>query len=136
VTARYLVDTSAWRRSGSAADRWLELAEADRLGLCVPVTLEILFTARTRREYEELADELDGFHQFQLSSRAGRLATSIQAGLAERSQHRGPSPVDVLVAAIADVHGTTLLHYDRHFDAIGRVTGQPMEWIARRGSLD
>jgi hypothetical protein len=29
-----------------------------------------------------------------------------------------------------------LLHYDRHFDAIARVTGQPGEWIARRGSLD
>ena len=29
-----------------------------------------------------------------------------------------------------------LLHYDRHFDAIARVTGQPTEWLARRGSLD
>ena len=136
MTARYLVDTSAWHRSGRAADRWLELAEVDRLALCVPVTLEILFAARTKREYEDLAESLDGFQQFSLNDRAGRLATSIQASLAERSQHRGPSPVDVLVAAIAAVHDATLLHYDRHFDAIARVTGQRMEWIARRGSLD
>jgi hypothetical protein len=42
----------------------------------------------------------------------------------------------LLIAAIAEVHEATLLHYDRHFDAIDRVTGQPMEWLARRGSLD
>jgi predicted nucleic acid-binding protein len=47
-----------------------------------------------------------------------------------------PHPVDLLIAAIAEVHEATLLHYDRHFDAIDRVTGQPMEWLARRGSLD
>ena len=36
----------------------------------------------------------------------------------------------------AEVHGAVLLHYDRHFDLIARVTGQPTEWLARRGSLD
>ncbi len=60
----------------------------------------------------------------------------IQAALAERSQHRGPGPVDLLIAAIADVNGAILLHYDRHFESIGRVTGQPTEWLARRGSLE
>ncbi len=44
--------------------------------------------------------------------------------------------MDLLIAAVAEVHGAILLHYDRHFDAIFRVTGQPMEWLARRGSLD
>jgi predicted nucleic acid-binding protein len=67
---------------------------------------------------------------------AERVATETQALLAKRSQHRGPTPVDLLIAAIAEVNGATLLHYDRHFDAIARVTGQPMEWLARRGTLD
>jgi predicted nucleic acid-binding protein len=44
--------------------------------------------------------------------------------------------MDLLIAAIAKIHGAVVLHYDRHFDAIARVTGQPMEWLARRGSLD
>jgi predicted nucleic acid-binding protein len=70
-----------------------------------------------------------------VDERSEDAAWRIQAALAERSQHRGPSPVDVLIAAIAEVNGVTLLHYDRHFDAIARVTGQPMEWLARRGTL-
>jgi hypothetical protein len=61
----------------------------------------------------------------------------------ETSASSGPDPHESVPsssrdrsAANAEVNGTTLLHYDRHFDAIGRVTGQPMEWLARRGSLD
>ena len=64
------------------------------------------------------------------------LAEQTQASLGAVSQHRGPTPVDLLVAAIAEVHGVTVLHYDRHFDGIARVTGQPTEWLARRGTLD
>jgi hypothetical protein len=44
--------------------------------------------------------------------------------------------VDLLVAATAARYGAVLLHYDRHFDAIARVTGQPTEWLARRGTFD
>ena len=40
------------------------------------------------------------------------------------------------VAAIAEVGGVTILHYDRHFDAIARVTGQTAEWLAVRGTVD
>jgi len=64
------------------------------------------------------------------------LALAAQAELAARSQHRGPTPMDLLVAATAAAHDVVLRHYDRHFDAIARVTGQPTEWVARRGSLD
>jgi predicted nucleic acid-binding protein len=59
-----------------------------------------------------------------------------QRSLAGRGQHRGPTPVDLLIAAVAEVHEVTLLHYDRHFDLIARATGQPAEWLTRRGSLD
>ena len=65
-----------------------------------------------------------------------RQALETQASLALKSQHRGPSPIDLLIAAIADTNGATLLHYDRQFEAIARVTAQPMEWLARRGTLD
>ena len=51
-------------------------------------------------------------------------------------RHRGPGVTDLLIAGIAEVNEVVLLHYDRHFDAIVRATGQPAEWLAKRGSLD
>ncbi len=132
--ALFLADTSAWHRSSRAATRWIELL--DDLALCTPVRLELLVSARGPADYQTLADNLLGIRSLPLDVRAERTATRIQAALAARNQHRGPTPRDLLIAAIADVNGATLLHYDRHFDTIARVTGQPMEWLARRGSLD
>jgi predicted nucleic acid-binding protein len=60
----------------------------------------------------------------------------VQHGLVSRGHHRGPTPVDLLIAAAAELFGLTLLHYDRHFDLIAGVTGQPCEWLALRGTLD
>jgi predicted nucleic acid-binding protein len=132
--ALYLADTSAWHRSGRAFDRWVELV--DDIALCTPVRLELFVSARGPADYRAVSDSLLGFRHLSIGGSAERVATRTQAVLVERSQHRGPTPIDLLIAAIAEVNGATLLHYDRHFDAIARVTGQPMEWLARRGSLD
>lgn len=134
--ALFLADTSAWHRSGRAAARWSSLLEDDALALCAPVTLELLYSARGPEDYRTLASALGELPTLPLDPRAERLAARTQGALAERSQHRGPSPVDLLVAAVAEANGAVLLHYDRHFDLIVRVTGQPAEWLARRGSLD
>jgi predicted nucleic acid-binding protein len=133
--ALYLADSSAWHRSARASERWRSLLEGYGLALCTPVTLELLFSARDRTEYELLARDLDAFPHLPVDAEVEVAAERTQAALATQGQHRGPTPVDLLIAAVAEVHGATLLHYDRHFDAIARVTGQPMEWLARRGRL-
>jgi predicted nucleic acid-binding protein len=133
----YLADTSAWHRGLRTPDRWNDLVEDDEIVLCTPVVLELLWSAKSRAEYRNRASDLWlGFRSLSLDSRAERTALRTQAALAERSQHRRPSPVDLLIAAVAEVHGAVLLHYDRHFDLIARITGQPTEWLAPRGSLD
>jgi predicted nucleic acid-binding protein len=137
--ARFLADTSAWNRSQATpeiAARWAALIELDELALCPPVELELLYSARGPADYEARREELEGFPRFGLGEQAVALAQRTQAALASRSQHRGPTPVDLFVAAIAAISGLWVLHYDRHFDAISRITGQPTEWLARRGSLD
>jgi predicted nucleic acid-binding protein len=134
--AQYLPDTSAWNRSTAVAEKWAELLEANEVAICTPVRLELLSSARGRREFRELGEDLALFPYLPLDARVAALAERTQAALGASSQHRGPTPTDLLVAAIAEASGVTVLHYDRHFDAIARVTGQPSEWIARRGSLD
>jgi predicted nucleic acid-binding protein len=112
------------------------LSLVDELALCTPVRLELLVSARGPTDYATLSDILLGFHNLPVDERAERVALRTQAALAERAQHPGPTPVDLLIAAVAEVNDAIVLHYDRHFDAIRRVTGQPMEWLARRGSLE
>lgn len=132
----YLADTSAWNRSRQVLDRWTELTLRDELVVCTPVRLELLYSARGSRNYRELRSDLRGFRDLRVDGWVTDFAEVIQARLADRSSHRGPTPVDLLVAATAARYGAVLLHYDRHFDAIARVTGQPTEWVARRGTLD
>ena len=139
MSAEFLVDTSAWNRINATVElssRWTELATAGGVTLCPPVRIELLFSARGPADYADFADELDGLPSRTLSRQAVERAGDVQFKLAGRSQHRGPNAVDLFVAAIAEINDLTLLHYDRHFDAIARVTGQATEWIAPRGTLD
>jgi len=43
--------------------------------------------------------------------------------------------MDLVIAAAAESAGVALLHYDAHFELIERVTGQPMRWLAPKGTL-
>ena len=133
---RYLADTSAWNRARHVLERWSDLLLGGDIVTCSPVRLELLYAATSKRNYGDLARELMYLRDLPVDARTTRLAEATQAALAERSQHRGPTAADLLIAATAQRWGATLLHYDRHFDAIARGTGQPAEWVAPRGSLD
>jgi predicted nucleic acid-binding protein len=62
-------------------------------------------------------------------------ATQVHRLLAEASRHRHFRLPDLIIAATAEVHGATVLHYDADYDRIARITGQPTEWVAERGRL-
>ena len=135
----FLADTSAWHRSGATTairDRWTDLVQSGSLCLTSAVRLELLYSARGPGDYEALTNDLDGLPELAFDESAAKRARQVQAALAGRSQHRGPAPIDLYIAAVAELHNVTLIHYDRHFDAIARVTDQPTEWIAPRGTLD
>jgi len=132
----YLPDTSAWHRSAAVFDRWSELVARAEVAVSPPVMLEVLFSARSARDARALRNQLASLPQLPLDERAAGVALATQVALTEKAHHRGPRPMDLLIAAIAELNDAILLHYDRHFDTIARVTGQPMEWLARRGTLD
>ncbi len=56
-----------------------------------------------------------------------------QLGL--KSQHRHFRLPDLMIAATAELNGATVLHYDADYDRIAEITGQPVEWVAEKGSL-
>ena len=44
-------------------------------------------------------------------------------------------PADLLIAAAAEAAGVPLLHYDRDYERIGRVTDLDQRWFVADGSL-
>lgn len=60
---------------------------------------------------------------------------AIQGEMAVRGTHRAVSIADLLVAATAERHGVTLLHYDGDFDLIASITTQASDWIVSKGTI-
>ena len=50
-------------------------------------------------------------------------------------RHKQVKIADLLVAVAAESPGVEVLHYDADFEVIAEVTGQPIHWLAPRGSL-
>ena len=128
-----LADTSVWMRR-SQPDVASALGEAVETGsvlMTSAVELELLRTARDAREHAELSLEYGTLRRIALNDRIERRSVAVQAALARRGYHRGPSPVDLLAAAAAEHADAELWHCDRHFDLIAEVTGQPMRRIGR-----
>ena len=55
---------------------------------------------------------------------------AVQGMLAERGFHRAAKVPDLLIAAVAEMSGYTVLHVDRDFELIAEVTGQPIERLS------
>lgn len=135
---RRLADTSAWHRARHPhlAAEWSEGLRRDEIATTDLVRFEVLYSARSASEYEELRVALHAVTQLPTDDEALRRAHHVQRSLAHRGglHHRVSIP-DLIIAAVAEIHGATVWHYDADYDRIAEVTGQPTEWIAPRGSL-
>jgi predicted nucleic acid-binding protein len=135
----FCVDTSAWHHSTSldVARAWRRHLEADELGVCDQVRLEILWSARSSKAYGALAEELAALRSIAIDASTFARALDIQRRLAHVGglHHRSVKLADLIIAAAAEAAGATVLHYDADFDRSAKVTGQPVSWIVPRGSL-
>jgi hypothetical protein len=132
-----LVDTSAYQQvkhHPDAADRYTNLASRGLLASCNVVSGEILYSMPDINTIRAMRATLDGLWYLPLTEWAEARALDTLAKLAERGRHRAVKIGDLQIAAVAEQYKATLLHYDRDFDDIAEVTGQPVEWIVPRGS--
>jgi hypothetical protein len=136
VALNFLVDTSVVKRLGSAQVRAVvePLAAAGELGRPSICDLEVGYSARNAKEWDQLVGALDAFVAVDTSAAHLRRALQVQRLLAERS-HRGRKIPDLLVAAAAEELEVVVLHYDADFDLIASVTGQRCQWVVRAGSI-
>lgn len=133
----HLIDTSVLTRLGrpSVAERVLELATIGRLARSSISDLEVGFSARTADEFDRIAASLAVFDIVAVAERHVTRASQVQRQLAAASQ-RGRKVPDLLIAAVAEDTGLTVLHYDADFELIAAMTGQRVEWIVPPGSVD
>lgn len=100
------------------------------------VELEVLYTARSKADREELVELLGtAFVWVPMPERVFVRAAEAQEALTARGAHRSAGTVDLLVAATAELHGLTLVHYDHDLDQITKITGQTAAWLAPPGSI-
>jgi hypothetical protein len=136
--ATFLADKSALTRSETrpqVREALEPLLLAGEVATCGIVDLELLYSASSRATYRALSEALPGMPRAPVEEASVRRALEVQAMLAECSQHRAVPLPDLLVAACAEQAGLTVLHYDADFDRIAKLTGQPAQWIVRRGSV-
>ena len=140
MSALFCVDTSAWHHSTrpQVAEIWRRHLERDELGVCDQVRLEILYSAQSAADCEALAEELSALRLLPTDSSAYARALEVQRRLAHVGglHHRSVKIADLVIAAVAEAGGATVLHYDADYDRIAAITGQPARWIVSRGSLE
>ncbi|MBW1604532.1 PIN domain nuclease [Streptomyces sp. JJ66] len=132
MTELYLVDTSALVRyyRSQTSPAWDETFSAGLVGICEPVRQEYLRAVGSQAAYFE-ADALlrETYPYYLVPDSAWQDSASLQQRLARQAWQQSASPVDLLVAVTAAHHKLTVLHADRDFDCLARVTGQPMRRI-------
>lgn len=133
----HLVDTSVLKRLGRPEVRAViePLATSGRLGRPRICDLEIGYSARNVREWDQLIEDLDAFQAIDTTATHVHRALQVQRLLAQASQ-RGRKLPDLLVAAAAEGLNLAVLHYDADFDLIASVTGQRCTWVVPAGTVE
>jgi predicted nucleic acid-binding protein len=136
----HLADTSAWtnRAKEPSVAGWFDaLVEDGSIATCAIVRLELLWSARDQDEFVELREDLGYLDEVPIDPAVWERAIEVFGHLAQRGplHHRAVKIPDLLIAAAGERAQLEILHYDRDFDVIAEVTGQPVRAIAPLGSL-
>jgi predicted nucleic acid-binding protein len=127
----WLIDKSALVRLGASPDaaQWASRTERGLVRVTTVTRLEIGFSARSGPDLRAGLRQppLSAMPVEYLTPAIEDRAVEVQAVLADRGQHRAPSIPDLVIAAVAELSGLTVLHLDKDFDLIADVTGQPVE---------
>lgn len=132
-----IVDTSVLTRlhHSTVAERVLALRAVGPLHRTSISDLELGYSARSATEWDTIHAHVGAFGVVDVEAHHFRRAAQVQRLLAAAGL-RGRSVPDLVIAACAEDRGLPVLHYDADFDHIAGITGQHVEWVVPRGSID
>ncbi|MCG6496053.1 PIN domain nuclease [Kitasatospora sp. A2-31] len=138
MSERFLIDKSAFARYTKPAVRAVidRLFNEGLLALCGAVELEITHSARSKTDADRIREGLRGFDWLSTPDEVWDRAVEVQALLTSAGHWRALSVPDLGIAAVAERHGCTVLHYDGDYDMIAAVTGQSTRWVVPPGTAD
>ena len=120
----YLLDTSGLvrlLRDPKLQSAWYDAINAGTVASCYPQRAEFLYSARNRREYDEIAEMFaDLYPDVPVPKNAGRWVSAVQHRMAQEGEHRSASAVDLIIAATAAHHGLVVLHDDADYRVVAR----------------
>jgi len=101
------------------------------------VKLELLWEAQDSAIFRRRRGLLDALDEIAIDERVWSRATDVFEQLSANGplHHRRVKLPDLLIAAAAELAEVPVCHYDRDFELIAGVTGQPVRAIAPLGSL-
>jgi predicted nucleic acid-binding protein len=133
----YLIDNSAFLRAMRLAEvqRIVDPLVAGRhVARCSMFEMETLWSARGQ-DHRTIRSKLLSFPLVPTHQADWDRAIDVMSQLAESGRHRSAPIPDLIIAAVAERAGLTVLHYDRDFEMIASLTGQPVEAIVPLGSV-
>jgi len=129
----WLIDKSALVRLAASPDagEWASRIERGLVRITTVTRLEVGCSARSVHDLRAGLREppVSAMPVEYLTPAIEDRAVEVLTLLADRGQHRAPSVPDLIIAATAELAGLTVLHFDKDFDLIASITGQPTEWL-------
>jgi predicted nucleic acid-binding protein len=130
----WLIDKSALVRLADSpdAEEWAARIERGLVRITTATLLEFGYSARTAAQARSVfrTPPISAMPVEHLTPAIEDRALDVQATLAGKGKHRAPSIPDLLIAAVAELVGLTVLHVDKDFELIAELTGQPVERLA------
>lgn len=109
---------------------------AGQVATCGIIDLEVYFSARSHGDFVQTRVLRErAFTSIAMEQRDFDRAIEVMEMLARHGKHRSVALPDLLIAAVAERAGLSVLHYDEDYDRIAAVTDQPVQWVVHRGSL-
>jgi predicted nucleic acid-binding protein len=127
----WLIDKSALVRLGDSPDAgdWANRIERGLVRITTVTRLEIGYSARSAAQARSAfsTPPVSAMPVEYLTPAIEDRALEVQLMLASKGQHRAPSIPDLLIAAAAELAGLAVLHLDKDFELIAKLTGQASE---------
>ena len=127
----WLIDKSALARLAESPQRkvWAERINSGEVHLSTLTRLEVGYSARSSQDLENAfsSPPLSKMPIEGVTPAIEELAWQTLRQLAKKGHHRAPSIPDLLIAATAQLGKLVVLHNDKDFDLIAKVSGQKVE---------